>query len=73
MSKQDQLSKRRGRVANNVSHSKRRSKTKKNLNLVEKKFDINGKKVKLRISARTLKEIRKNGISATIRKYKSRG
>ena len=73
MSKQDQLSKRRGRVANNVSHSKRRTKTKKNLNLVEKKFDINGKKVKLRISARTLKEIRKNGISATIRKYKSRG
>ena len=73
MSKQDQLSRRRGRVANNVSHSKRRTKTKKNLNLVEKKFDINGKKVKLRISARTLKEIRKNGISATIRKYKSRG
>ena len=66
MSRQDELSKRRGQVGNNVSHSKRRTKTKKELNLQLKKFVVNGKKVKLRISAKTLKTIRKKGIQAAI-------
>ena len=54
MSRQDELSKRKGLVGNNVSHSKRRTKTKKELNLQLKKFVINGKKVKLRISESTI-------------------
>ena len=69
MSRRDQLTKRRGRVANNVSHSKRRTKTKKELNLQKKKYTIKGRRVKLRITARTIKEIRKNGLEATLKKY----
>ena len=70
MAKRDQLTKRRGRVANNVSHSKRRTKTKKELNLHEKRFKLKGNTVKLRISTKTLKEIRKNGVEVTLKKYK---
>ncbi len=73
MSRQDELSKRRGQVGNNVSHSKRRTKTKKELNLQLKKFVVNGKKVKLRISAKTLKTIRKKGIQAAIKMYAKKG
>ena len=70
MPREDQLSKRRGKVANNVSHSKRRTKTKKELNLQKKKVTIDGKKIKLRITTKTLKTISKLGIKAALKKFK---
>jgi large subunit ribosomal protein L28 len=70
MSRQDQLTKKRGLVGNNVSHSKRRTKTKKELNLQLKKVRIDGRVVKIRIAARTLRTITKKGLSATLKKLK---
>ena len=70
MSRQDELSKRKGRTANNVSHSKRRTKTRKELNLQEKTFNVKGASLRLKVSTKTLKEIRKNGLEATLKKYK---
>ena len=68
MPKEDQLTKRRGRVANNVSHSKRRTKTKKELNLLKKRVKIGGKLVTLRITAKTLKTLTKKGVEKTLKK-----
>ena len=59
MSRQDQITKKKGQVANNVSHSKRRTKTKKELNLQTKRVKVGGKFVKLRVSAKTLRTITK--------------
>jgi len=70
MSKQDELTKRKKRVGNNVSHSKRRTKTTKDLNLKKKKFKINGKTVRLRISTKTLKTITKRGLKKVLKKFK---
>ena len=70
MSRQDQLTKKKAQVGNNVSHSKRRTKTKNELNLQTKRIKINGRKVKLKISARTLRTISKKGIKATLKKLK---
>ena len=69
MSKKDQLSKRKPMVGNNVSHSKRRTKRRQELNLQLKKFVINGRKVKLRITTKTLKTIRKKGVEAAMRLF----
>lgn len=70
MSRQDQITKKKGQVANNVSHSKRRTKTKKELNLQTKRVKVGGKFVKLRVSAKTLRTITKKGLSATLKKFK---
>ncbi len=70
MPKEDQLTKRRAVVANNVSHSKRRTKTKKEINLQSKRFNINGQLVKLRVTAKTIKTIRKKGIKALMKQLK---
>ena len=69
MAKSDQLTKRKGRVGNKVSHSKRRTKTKKELNLQTKRFKIKGRVLKLRLSTKTLKTIEKNGIEKVLKKY----
>tara|TARA_B100000427_G_scaffold137709_1_gene114524 strand:+ start:2680 stop:2901 length:222 start_codon:yes stop_codon:yes gene_type:complete len=68
MPKEDQLTKRKAVVANNVSHSKRRTKTKKDINLQSKRFNVGRKTIKLRISTKTIKTIRKNGIKALLKK-----
>tara|TARA_E500000178_G_C16798112_1_gene651183 strand:- start:92 stop:313 length:222 start_codon:yes stop_codon:yes gene_type:complete len=70
MSRTDQITKRRGRSANNVSHSKRRTKTRKELNLQTKNILIDGRKVKFRVTAKTLKTITKLGIKKVLKKYK---
>ncbi|MBE33571.1 50S ribosomal protein L28 [bacterium] len=70
MPKEDQLTKRRAVVANNVSHSKRRTKTKKEINLQSKRFTINGQLVKLRVTTKTIKTIRKKGIKALMKQLK---
>ena len=69
MPKRDQLTKKRGKVANNVSHSKRRTKTRKELNLQSKKVTVNGRKIKLRITTKTLKTISKLGIEKVLKKF----
>ena len=69
MAKSDQLTKRKGRVGNKVSHSKRRTKTKKELNLQTKRFKIKGRVLKLRLSTKTIKTIEKNGIEKVLKKY----
>ncbi len=70
MPKEDDVTKRKARVGNKVSHSKRRTKTKNELNLLSKRFKIGNKKVKLRITAKTLKTISKKGLEAVLKKYK---
>jgi large subunit ribosomal protein L28 len=70
MTKQDELTKRKKRVGNNVSHSKRRTKTTNELNLKKKKFTLNGKTLRLRITTKTLKTITKNGLSSLVKKLK---
>lgn len=70
MPKEDQLTKRKKRVGNNVSHSKRRTKTTNEINLQIKRVEINGRKVKLKISAKTLKTITRKGISKVLKKLK---
>ena len=70
MTKQDELTKRKKRVANKVSHSKRRTKTTKELNLQKKKFKLDGKTLRLRVSTKTLKTITKNGIKNVLKKLK---
>jgi len=70
MPKEDELTKRRKVVANNVSHSKRRTKTTKEINLQTKRLKVNGVSVKFRISTKTIKTIRKKGLKALLRKLK---
>ncbi|RAP26974.1 50S ribosomal protein L28 [Candidatus Marinamargulisbacteria bacterium SCGC AG-343-D04] len=70
MPKQDQLTKRKARVGNKVSHSKRRTKTKNHINLQTKRVVVNGKKMKLRISTKTLKTITRKGIDKVLKKLK---
>ncbi len=62
-------------TGNNVSHSKRRTKRKFYPNLQTKKFFVpeEDKWVTLKVSAAALKTIDKNGISAAMKKAKTKG
>ena len=70
MPKKDALTKRKSRVGNKVSHSKRRTKRKWELNLQLKKVTIDGVTKRIRISTRTLKTLTKKGIKAVLKKDK---
>ena len=71
MAKQDQITKKKKRVANNVSHSKRRTKRTQEINLQYKRFYIEEENrwVKLRVSTRSIRTISKIGLLAFARKY----
>ena len=71
MAKQDQITKKKKRVANNVSHSKRRTKRTQEINLQYKRFFIEEENrwVKLRVSTRSIRTISKIGLLAFARKY----
>lgn len=60
---------------NNVSHSKRRTRRKFYPNLLDKKFHIpeENRDITLKISARALRTIDKNGIYNTIKSAKAKG
>ncbi len=60
----------RAMSGNNVSHSNTKTKRRFYPNLQDKKFFIpeEGKWIKLRVSAKAIKTISKNGISAVLRK-----
>ncbi len=62
-------------VGNNVSHSKRRTKRKFNVNLFRKKFFLPNENrwVQLMVSAAGLRTINKKGIVAAINDAKEKG
>lgn len=71
MSRQDQITKKKKRFGNKVSHSKRRTRTVQEVNLQTKRFYIESKKrwVKLRVSTRSIRTIAKLGVLAFAKKY----
>jgi len=60
---------------NNVSHSKRRTKRKFFPNLFDKKFYLpeEDRWITLRVSAKAMRTINKNGLSSTLKEAKSKG
>lgn len=75
MSRVCQISGKRPRVGNNVSHSNIKTKRKFYPNLQKKKFYIpeENKWVTLKVSASVLRTINKNGISAVLKKAARKG
>lgn len=62
-------------VGNNVAHSKLRTKRTFDLNLKKKKFwsEAEQKFVTLKVSCKGIREIKKNGLDATIKKAQDKG
>lgn len=75
MSKICQITGKKAMVGNNVSHSKRRTKRKFNVNLFEKKFYWVEQDcwIKLKVSAAGLRTINKIGLDAAIKKSAEKG
>ena len=71
MTRQDQLTKKKKRVANNVSHSNRKTKRTQHINLQTKRFFIEEENrwVKLKVTTRSIRTISKMGILAFARKH----
>ena len=71
MARQDQITKKKKRVANNVSHSNRKTKREQHINLQVKKFYIEEEKrwVKLKVTTRSIRTISKIGLLAFARKH----
>ena len=62
-------------IGNNVAHSKLRTKRKFSLNLKTKKFwsETEQRFITLKVSAKGMRTIRKNGLEATVRKAQEEG
>lgn len=62
-------------IGNNVSHSKRRTKRKFDVNLFKKKYYLpeEDRWVQLTVSASGMRTINKNGISAALKEAVSKG
>lgn len=62
-------------VGNNVSHSKRRTKRKFNINLFKKKFFLidENRWVQLTVSAAGMRNINKNGVKAALKNAQEKG
>ncbi len=75
MSKVCEITGKRAMVGNNVSHSKRRTKRKFDVNLFYKKFFLpeEDRWVKLRVSASGLRLINKVGVQAAIKSAQDKG
>lgn len=75
MSKLCEISGKRPRVGNNVSHSNNKTKRRFNPNLQKKKFYIpeEDKWITIKVSTSTLRTINKNGISNVLRKARAKG
>jgi len=71
MARQDQITKNKKRVANNVSHSNRKTKRTQEINLQTKKFFIEEQNrwVKLRVTTRSIRTISKIGLLAFAKKH----
>ena len=75
MSKVCQITGKRAQVGNNVSHSKRRTKRKFEVNLHTKKFYWVEQDmwIQLRLSTRALRTINKIGLNAALKKAEAEG
>ncbi len=75
MSRVCQITGKRPQVGNNVSHANNRTKRKFYPNLHKKRFFIpeEDKWITLKLSAKAIKTINKNGISAVLKKAKDKG
>ena len=75
MSKVCQITGKRAMTGNNVSHSKRRTKRKFNVNLFSKKFYWVGQDqwIRLKLSAAGLRLINKIGVDAALKRAAKKG
>ncbi len=75
MSRVCQITGKTAMVGNNVSHSKRRTKRKFDVNLFKKKFYIPGENrwVQLTVSAAGIRTINKNGVKAALQTAQEKG
>ena len=75
MSRVCQVTGKQALVGNNVSHSKRHTKKRSEINLRKKRLwlEEEGRFVTLRVSARGLKIIDKRGLAAVVKDMRSRG
>jgi len=75
MSRVCQISGKKPRVGNNVSHANNKTKRKFYPNLHKKKFYIpeEDKWITLKVSTQVLRTINKNGISAVLKKARQKG
>ncbi len=75
MAKVCQITGKRTRVGNNVSHANNKTKRKFKPNLVKKRFFIpsTGEWVTMKIATSALRTINKNGFEATIKKAYEKG
>lgn len=75
MSRKDDITGRGPRTGNHVSHANNKAKRTFNLNLQKKRFYVpeQDRWVTLRVSAKTLKTINKNGISAVLEEARRQG
>ncbi len=75
MSRVCQITGKKAMIGNNVSHSKRRTKRKFDVNLFKKKFYLPNEDrwVSLTVSAAGIRTINKNGISAALKNAREKG
>lgn len=75
MSRVCQITGKSAMVGNNVSHSKRRTKRKFNVNLFKKKFYLpdEDRWVQLTVSAAGIRTINKNGVKAALKNAQQKG
>ena len=75
MSRVCQVTGKKALVGNKVSHSNRRSKKRYEINLRSKRFwlEEENRWVRLRVTARGMKEIDKRGLSVVIKEMRARG
>ncbi len=75
MSQVCQITGKKAMVGNNVSHSKRRTKRRFNLNLFTKKFFLaeENRWVTLNVSAAGIRTINKKGLSAALKEARENG
>lgn len=75
MSRKDDLTGRGPKTGNHVSHANNKAKRTFNLNLQKKRFYVpeQDRWVTLKVSAKTLKTINKNGISAVLDEARRQG
>ena len=71
MSRKCKVSQVKGKVGNNVSHSKRRTRMRQDVNLQWKRFWLEEEKrwVRLRVSTRIIRTITKKGLARTLKSY----
>jgi large subunit ribosomal protein L28 len=70
-----QLTGKKPRVGNNVSHSNNKTKRRFDINLKTKKFFLveENRWITLRVATSTIRDISKNGLAATLKKAEEKG